>query len=153
MEASLSTCFQMERAVASVVLDKVANVNCTTYTKIQLQLPVHPTLRVSLRFKSDKVEAVKDQPRLFAHLSSLMQWLHPLLWLLKNLKCGGVAVENRCKSYKLPSCSLEITIRRHLRVVEHSQERLVHAPSLKLTVSKVWAKLKSMIILHHPLKN
>ena len=72
MLASPSTCFQMERVVAYAVHDKVVNVSITTCAKNQLQWLPHLTLRVSLRFKSDKVEVVKDQPQLFAHQSSSM---------------------------------------------------------------------------------
>ena len=86
MLASPSTCFQMERAVVYAVLDRVVNVSITICAKTQLQWLPHPTLRASLRFKSDKVEVVKDQPQLFAHQSSSMPWLHPQLWLIKSHK-------------------------------------------------------------------
>ena len=154
MLASPPTCFLKERAVAYAVHDRVVNVSITTCAKTQLQWLLHLTiLRASLRFKSDRVEVVKDQPQLFAHQSLLMPWLHPQLWLIKSLKYGGVDVGSRCKSYQLLSCFLEITIKRHLKVVEYSQVRRVRAPSPKLIASIAWAKLKSMTIMSHPHNN
>ena len=150
---SLLTYSQKVRVVAYVGLDKVANVNSTTCAKIQTLWPAlhtSPTLRASRRFRLDKAEAVRDQPRQFARQSSSTPWLHPQQWRARNLKCGEAVVVNQYRNYRPLLCSLEITIRRHHRVVEYNQEGLVHAPSQKLIASKVWAKLQFMTIMYLP---